>query len=677
MRTKKLRFMTKVAFISLFAISLFACSDNDDLTNPPSPNPPTAEENYLHCADNKVRFTSEAVILGTSGKDADKINASLKQLLTNISSTVTDKTQLLIVPALTAQYEKEITTVYNNGGIIAVTHPTDSQLDTWFKIHNWDDKMLACGPNGALMFSFAKDYHCCVTTTVNNDEVLADKKDIALMPDKNNEDFIFASDPSQKDDVKEEQVEGNKNLGEEVITDFEDHSHDDMFTSLNSWVQIMNRDIQERDDLAKRNSAVLANFNSQMSRAGETPSDVSQIFKCYSYNTSANFSGSLFVRKLLGSSPDSIHGNGSVGVSFDIYQIHCYEGEGNDKASDYYLVNMNTFLENGNMYKGKWWNKHGGCRVRICGMYAKEFKTEFMPWNTEKKQPYSLDEVETIGIPSPATTNGQTTYTKSSSFSVNAGLSVSGSASAKPAGPEVSANIGAKLGLGWSWTNSETRTISDMSIANTSGLYNYNGKQVSKVGYNLIFNNLPVFDWSYERGFNEGDAQMYRSTATFTGSWIWHKKDVPDDSNEAPIGIKVRTRATYEAQSFITTKADLKSYSIDTLANIDEVIKLRPFCRLRCGSIIFTNNFKNDTAIKSVVIKQIVDGKEVQIWESKNTLIPGKSVTSDALPIAKKYKIFFTTTNGKRYQYTTYPEKEILQEIGNPVYAATDFSPIP
>ena len=116
----------------------------------------------------------------------------------------------------------------------------------------------------------------------------------------------------------------------------------------------MNRDIQERNKLNQRDNNVLAAFHSQMTRAkeDETKTDISKIFNRISYSTCANFSGRLVVRKLPGSNPDYIDGSGSVGITLDIYQIHCYKGENPNNAGDYYLINMHGFLACRVMYIG-------------------------------------------------------------------------------------------------------------------------------------------------------------------------------------------------------------------------------------------------------------------------------------------------------------------------------------
>ena len=646
--------------MSMLALSFHACSDNEQFD---APSAPAMEENHIHSADTGVKFTSEAVVLGVSGNQSGEITTALDQLLTNVSSTITDKTQLLIVPNLSDRYKKDINTVYNNGGIVAVTNPNDAELDNWFKANNWDNKMLSNGAKGAIMFSFAKDYHYCITTSPDNAGLLIDQQDEEAMPDQINKDG----------DATEE------------FADYQDHSRNEMYTYLSSWVQIMNRDIQERNKLNQRDNNVLAAFHSQMTRAkeDETKTDISKIFNRISYSTCANFSGRLVVRKLPGSNPDYIDGSGSVGITLDIYQIHCYKGENPNNAGDYYLINMHGFLASSNMYIGKKRNRHGGCYVRYCGMYAKSLKTEFIPWNENTNKPYSTTDVILRGKPTPESTNGHTSYTTSSSFSLNTELSVSGSIGKEDGKAKMGIGAEAKIGAGWTWSESETRSISDMDIVNAYSTTNpYDTIPTSKVGYNLVFNNLPRFRWSQQYGIDEGNAQMFRSTAWFSGSWVWQKLNVADDSEERPIGIKVRTSATYGALSFVTTSADLKEFTTDQFGYLDKTIHLKPFCRMRCGAIVFNNNFKDENgAIKSVEVYEIGKDennnyKETKVWGDNGTLMPGKSITTGALPITKKYMIYFTTTSGKKYKYTTYPQKNVKQEIGNDVFASIDFSPV-
>lgn len=665
MRTRFFNSLAKVAFMSMLALSFHACSDNEQFD---TPSTPAMEENHIHSADTGVKFTSEAVIIGVSGNQAGEITTALNQLLTNVSSTVTDKTQLLIVPNLSDRYKKDIDTVYNNGGIIAVTNPNDAELDEWFKANNWENKMLSNGTKGAIMFSFAKNYHCCITTSPDNAGIIFDDQqdtantpnNVADMPDKKNTDAENT----------------------EKIVDYKDHSHGEMYTYLSSWVQTMNRDIQERNKLSQRDHNVLTAFRNQMTRSGEDQTkDVSKIFNRISYTTNKPFYGSLFVRKLGGNSdPDYIDGSGCASITLDIYQIHCYEGKNPSNAGDYYLINMTGFLASEKMYRGKWKNWHGGVQLRICGMYAKRFKTEFIPWNAATNKPYSDKEVILRGKPTPESTNGKTSYTTGSSFTLDTELSVSGSLGKKDGKSSMGVGAEAKIGAGWTWSESETRSISDMDIVNTYTVdQTYDGIQTSKVGYDLVFNNLPRYHfWGYDCGIDEGNAQMFRSTAWISGSWVWQKKNVADDSEEAPISIKIRTSAIYGAISFWGTSADLEERTTDEFGRINETINLKPFCRQRCGAIVFKNNFKDETtgAIKSIEVYEIGQNGETKVWEDKGTLMPGNSTTTCALPIVKKYMIYFTTIKNKKYKYTTYPQKEIKQEIGNNIYATVDFSPV-
>lgn len=103
-----------------------------------------------------------------------------------------------------------------------------------------------------------------------------------------------------------------------------------------------------------------------------------------------------------GSSPsgivetDYIEGSGAINVSFDIYQVHCYEGQAG--SGDYYIVNMSSSVSNNDMYKGRWSNRHGGTYVRICGFYGKAFAMECIPLKCETKdgKRYIRNWVQTI-----------------------------------------------------------------------------------------------------------------------------------------------------------------------------------------------------------------------------------------------------------------------------------------
>ncbi len=675
-------FLTKV-LMCLLVGSMFACSD-DDKDNVDA-NSPTPDEFNLSTGETGITFDQEAVILGVGGNGASEMRVSFMYLLTNMKQQVTDNTKLLIVPELSKEYEEAIKTVYENGGIVGVTNPSQTQITKWFEEVDWDNGFMPGNVDDALMFSFGQGFHCCVVYGPDNKDIFVDAADAAKMPDKDSEGFIFkplleAQEPEVKDEVSS--TDG-KSDGTDVVVDLDNSKYPDVYTYLSAWVNEVNKSFSEKDVDDEEETAKVKQFISQkLTRAnsdgGKSSDDVSAMFSKYPYSTVLPFSASKYIRQVLWSDPDSIRGEGTVSLNLNIYQIHCYDES--SSAGDYYLINMSAALASDKMYRGKWVNTHGGVWNRLCGLYAKSFTVDCLPWNSATDEPYYSDDVATLNSPSPETSVGQTEYITSSSFSLGLDFSVSAGKNFKkdkdnqPVGGNF-LTAGVTISGGWSWTDSKKRQISDTDIGNISGYYVINGQpqSISRVGWKMIFNNLPQFQYSQSRGFNEGNSQTYRSTNYLDASWIWYARNARDYSTESPISIKIRTQASYGAMSWLSTKADLIDLTFNDIACLEYTFKLMPFSRDKCATIDLQNDFTDGTVITSVSVYKLGGKEDEKVWSTNSNLEPGKTVTTCALKITDKYKVKFTTSAGKEYQYDTYDTMEPQFGQANTIYSSADF----
>ena len=672
-------------FAVLFVASICACSDDD---NDAVSTTPSSGDFNINRAETGVTFDQEAAILGITGDDAMNVAISLMYLIPNFSQNVTDSTKLLIVPELSKLFEEQITKVYNNGGVVAVTDPSQEQLTKWFNAYHWDAGIVPGNVDDALLFSFGKGFHCCLVYGPDKENVVIDSEDIENMSDKDSEDFIYkdfstegvvtAEEKSTKADVEETDDDDV----EYVWIDFQNPKYPEVYNYLSSWIDVVNSDFSKVGLPEDEAQQVKQQFLQKVNRAdngGTQMQDVSEIFARYPYSIVAPFTAEATVRQLAGGSdPDVIKGTGAVTLSFNIYQIHCYADK--PGAGDYYLVNMTAGLASADMYKGKWWNQHSGTYVRMCGFYAKEFQVECSPCHqfkggtltasSEQPVPYSSDEVETLETPKPVTTVGQTQYDDSFTFSVDASVSVSGGVNVMMA-PYFEVNP--KLSFGWNWSEQTIRSVSDTDISNISGAYVMNGDVVSKVGWKLSFNNLPEFDWWESRGFNEGSSLTYRSTNYLHANWVWHQKDVADDSTQDPIAIHVKVKPTYGVQSFISTYADWEEREYN-FGSVNQVINLRPFIRDKCAVI----NLKNDLTENVIGVEVWQKGdKDHLVWNYKTTLKPDQKVTTAALKVDATYNIYVTTKSStgdkKKYQCLN---RRIEFDSDNNMNTSINFEPV-
>ncbi len=637
----------KTSMLALFLVSiatLFSCSEDFGENTIPTPLPEGSETN-INTAYTGVTFNGNAVMHDISGDECLEIKKALEVLIPNKASNVDETTQLLIIPKLSDVYKEDIEQVYDNGGVIAVVNPSMDNIKQWSSKNAWNTLHVDNDVNDAMIFSFNNMTHHAIVAKPNHDTFLVNDSDIDNMSDKEEPNFFFKKQGSSKDST--ENVEQDVDSIQYETSYIEDN-YSDMYTYLSHWVSLMNNDLNEMTTSQKTRGTAL--------------DDVKGIFRTYPYSATFSFSKEEVVRKTY-SKKHTIKGNGSISVAFDIYQIHCYEGQ--PGAGDYYLVKMRASVANENMYVGKWWNKYAGLYVRLCGLYGTSFEVECAPvYANDSSKVYANDQVyfTASGFPSPSTTTGRTQYSRSMSESVKVG----GTGSVGSGSEGKKGEVGINISGGWSWTESETRDISDTDIQNNS--------YGNIVKYKLTFQNLPKYEWSEERGFAEGNSWTYRSTSEIHAYWVWYVPNIKDDNKEQPISIRFRANASYGAMSFITTKADLQTKNFDQLAKVEKTFNLVNFIRDKRGTITICNDFSNK-AIKKIEIYEASDkARKDTLWYSQETITPNKEKTTTAFPIDKKYMIYFTTTDNKEYSYSTYADGLRLEHGETvKVYAAYDF----
>lgn len=603
--------MKKLIF--LVALSLLVFSSCERGINRPSDDETTQRNAYTG-----VEFSREAVVLGMNGNSSVEFTEAFKHLLPVTNVSVSENTALLIVPELSAAYENELLKAYGNEATaIAVINPTASNIKAWYDKHGWYECSNPDEVKGAMIFSFGPESHKNIVKKV-----------------------IETGNPDEEYD---------KDFESTLVED----EYNEMYIYLNTWIAALENDFDE-----------LTKVQSPPSGGSDMAPDVSTLFDAVHRASYFPYTINDEVRN--NTYRHVVKGNGSIDVQFDVYQVHCYEDQ--PGAGDYYLVNMTASVANSDMWTGLHTNYKWGVWTRLCGYIATSFDVVCTPVDSTYKHidPNKLSFIAS-GFPVPATVAGSTTYDKS--HSANFGLSGSVGGKGTHDGSNFSpwtrgAKGGIEISAGWSWSESETRDISDMDIANTTS--------GNSVGYRLVYNNLPQYD-DGKLKFKEGNAHTWRSTSSVSSSWIWYMKGAKDDSNAKPISIVVEVTPKYKFMSFVSSKADLDTKNF-TVQNLRDTITLDPFIRDRCGSIILNNDFSDNTSIKSVQIYYYdIDGNEIIVWENKGTIKPGKEIRASAFPIRNEYMVYFTTTDGKKYKYSLFSTLSLEQGDENLIYAATDF----
>lgn len=210
--------------------------------------------------------------------------------------------------------------------------------------------------------------------------------------------------------------------------------------------------------------------------------------------------------KLASSDPDIISRHSEVKVLITITPLFAYEENGSN-AGDYYFVTISVLSQNEKLF-GTYKQKHGGVWT-----IAHAFYSEDIHWTADickaggKKVADFMDNHR----PSPASTSGSTTYTSSHTTTLNV-TGQGGASGGKPAGTLT-------VGGTFSWSNSESRPMSDMSIEmDTDG---------SRVQYHFLSHNF-----SHNDNARKAVPALARTDQECISSWCWHVADVKDYDTE-------------------------------------------------------------------------------------------------------------------------------------------------
>lgn len=371
----------------------------------------------------------------------------------------------------------------------------------------------------------------------------------------------------------------------------------------------------------------------------EDKTNLSDMFDSQMIKWEKEFSLFKRVAKMKGCSGDWLRGNGKCHAEFKITPLHAFNNH--TSSGDYYIVDATYAIDNTDMYKGRYWSKHGGVRCRICGWTLKNCDI------TTKLVTPSGEKVEFAQFPKPDTQIDCQTY--SDGWSWNIGGNITGGVSKDGGQGSLQVN-GA-----YSENHSKSYTVSDLGMTNKTK-YGQDGK----VHYELVNNRMVQFKWSEYRGMAE-PSNFARNILSFHSSWIWYVPDIKDDNTDR-LRLEVEMNPTYEACHFYSTEADFKrdSYAIGSL-NSGEIKVENPD---RTSKAIISIKNSTPNYIKNILIQSTEtvkvktdDDKEVKKPKHSllitNTYSSGSTINISA-PLGE-YTIEFiagkTKENSKSYQY--------------------------
>jgi len=324
------------------------------------------------------------------------------------------------------------------------------------------------------------------------------------------------------------------------------------------------------------------------------------------------------------SKPDLLSMYSTIDISYNVYPMHAFSTH--DSSGDYYIVEGNVTAHNANMYKGKWTNKHGGVHSRLCAYYMSELgiTTNMMTVSDGKYEFYKNVSFPAAHSPQPGTTVGETSYTSGFEW----GLSGNINGGWQGEGPTLTAEIGATVG----WSDSETRSLSDVNIArNTTG---------NQVDYQFSIQNLPA---SAGPVIDPVIPEVSKSDFGMYYSWVWYVKDAEDYDDEQ-YALEITIDPRYKSYQWVSTASDWddKEWTVIEEDDASVFANLIPPCRIPTGLLTITNTSRTHQYLG-----------DIKIWAKANM----NNETPD-------YTISTTIASSYMTSSTTNTETSIVLPVG-------------
>lgn len=485
------------------------------------------------------RIAMPVAIVGGGGSALD---AALARRCTSRGELTLGSTGVVIVGCDDMEANTDaIVAAYDNGAIIVVTNPDDELVASWCR--SADIPYIGDGDN-------------------------SDGDDHLLYCFNNRNDFYFLDD---------------------FVDDLPDPDHDRALNSFTTWVNTHSR------EAVRPAMAAMRAFGS---RGGDI--DIAKTFAAQTVTHAYSIGikdGELAHVAL--SKADRLTKSSTIDVAYRIYPLYSFRE--NATFGDFYIVQSSVTVHNGDMFEGQWTKKHGGVHARLGGFYMSKFKLDatFQKVTSSTKGGKVSDvysDFDGVNYPAGATpvpesSVGATTYQSGFSWGLNA--SVSGGFQGKTPTGQIA--LGGNVG----WSNSESRTISDLTIEkNAPG---------NRVGYVFTVNNLP----HTSGGSKHTDIpQIAKSDFTMYQTWVWHVSSTKNNDTDT-FGMKVSADVEYKGYHWYSSAAD---FSVKTFGDALPAgsrtfpVKFLPPNRVPYGQLVLVNTSKSHQYLHSV-----------RIWKSTNS----------------------------------------------------------
>jgi len=388
--------------------------------------------------------------------------------------------------------------IYDDGGIIAVVHPTEDKLQPLMETLGNQHYLPTYSGYGILLYAFTKYFH----------HFTMFEGDPELDADQHKEEWEM----SQED---WEAVQKVSNKQEDVMDFFSKYSlhYSDNEADFNeNYYQI---------HVAPFVEWVAEQFTAEAkasTRADNVQEELSRYYTEYRHNFPITLNNRIDKGTLC--NEDRLDKSGVCELNYKIFPIYVLNCNPGDAPGDYYIVEGSVNVQNDKLW-GPYAMDHGGTNDRVIGYFMRSAQFEYQLRNLDDSK---IEGLRFYKYPSPTSTEGSKTYTVGSSW--NIGCSLTGGFM----GDQKSGNLG--FSFGYSKTNTTSETLSDIRVEQTvDGV---------DVGYKYVTQNLNPSNrdfYKLERDY----PLLSRGNFIAHNTWVWK---IPYGKNNVTDGSKTQFKMT-------------------------------------------------------------------------------------------------------------------------------------
>ena len=529
----------------LFGMS--ACSDRND-----NPVTPTEEDDVVLNIPELEIDPSEfqpidvsVALLGSLSSYAEE--EAVRYWFTNVQGQVTDESMVVITDEITAANETDILKVLGRFGMVLLVDPKEDnvrQYGEYFGVAPDEDyskiELLGLTGLGDQFVSYASD------SESTSDDLIA--------PSSIAEDDIW--------DVAPEEYLRLKAFAEWV--DRVVKKYDEYQKELAEYQKTIDEAIaayDAGDEASARRALSRARTRSAMTRADEAGNDKLDITRL----PGEDISRQLTASPTFESYDNAARSNDkdvcplSVTVNYSFKPLYEFPN-GNTPGADYYIVETSVNWDCSRTLTGFKQFDHGAGRDRRSYLFFPiECKFYSEPFTTSSN--YSVQMLAGSGGDlKPDNVVHTKSVTNQRSFSINANVAGGigkGSASGSMGGNQTASGsglvggVGASLGVGASWSKTETFAVEEYDVAKI-----VDGQ---KVGHTIT---VPggedgyrpkMVNKSLDKGFEVSGGVNFRKTLSTNESWIWKVGGTRPDTDDSSIKVKFTATPTVSWSSYFFT----------------------------------------------------------------------------------------------------------------------------